>query len=198
MDINNLSPEEEKKIEKQLAEISEQIESSRKRKIELMSKLAEKEVKDYTLKDRNGKDVKLSEMFVDKKNLILVHNMGKACSYCTMWADGFKDTYKEIQKKAPFVLVSPDPPDVHKQFAESRGWNYPTYSADGSDFIFDMGFAFVKDGKKNYWPGVSVFEKTKDGKIKRVSKDIFGPGDFYCNIWHFLDLLPDENITPDS
>ena len=24
-----------------------------------------------------------------------------------MWADGFKDTYKEIEKKAAFVLVSP-------------------------------------------------------------------------------------------
>lgn len=198
MGSNNLTNEEKAKIESELKSIEKQIETIRKKKIELNSRLAEMDVKDYTLKDRNGKEVKLSEMFGDKKNLILVHNMGKGCPYCTMWADGFKDTYKEIEKKARFVLVSPDAPDVHKQFAESHGWNYPTYSAAGTDFIFDMGYDFIKDGKHNYWPGVSVFEKSADGTIRRVAKDFFGPGDFYCNIWHFLDLLPGENVTMDS
>lgn len=193
-----LSADEMKKIETELNDIEKKIEEMRKKKIELNSKLAEMDVKDYTLKDRNGKDVKLSEMFGDKNHLILVHNMGRSCSYCTMWADGFKDTYKEIEKKAPFVLVCPDTPEVHKKFAESRGWDYPTYSAAGTDFIFDMGYDIVKDGKHNYWPGVSVFEKSPDGSIKRIAKDYFGPGDFYCNIWHFLDLLPSENITIDS
>lgn len=195
---NALTPEEKNKIETELQEIEKQIESIRKKKIELNSRLAEMDVNDYTLKDREGKEVKLSEMFGDNKNLILVHNMGKACSYCTMWADGFKDTYKEIEKKAPFVLVCPDTPEVHKKFAESHGWDYPTFSAAGTSFISDMGYEFIKDGKNYYWPGVSVFEKTGDGKIRRVAKDYFGPGDFYCNIWHFLDLLPGEDITIDS
>ncbi|MEO8209784.1 MAG: DUF899 family protein [bacterium] len=198
MGTNNLLPEEVKNIETELQDIEKQIERMRKKRIELNSKLADMNVNDYTLKDREGKDVKLSEMFGDNKNLILVHNMGRACSYCTMWADGFKDTYKEIEKKAPFVLVCPDSPEVHKKFAESRDWQFKSYSAAGTDFIFDMGYDFIKDGKHNYWPGVSVFEKSEDGKIQRVAKDYFGPGDFYCNIWHFLDLLPDENITIDS
>ncbi|MDQ3021461.1 MAG: DUF899 family protein [Bacteroidota bacterium] len=198
MEANNLSPEEVKNIETELKDIEKQIESIRKKRIELNSRLANMNVKDYTLKDKNGKDVKLSEMFGDSKNLILVHNMGRACPYCTMWADGFKDTYKEIEKKATFVLVCPDKPEVHKKFAESRDWQFKSYSAAGTDFIFDMGYDFIKDGKHNYWPGVSVFEKSDDGKIQRVAKDYFGPGDFYCNIWHFLDLLPDENITADS
>ena len=150
MGSNNLTNEEKAKIESELQSIEKQIEKIRKKKIELNSRLAEMDVKDYTLKDRNGKEVKISEMFGDKKNLILIHNMGKGCPYCTMWADGFKDTYKEIEKKAPFVLVSPDDPEVHKQFAESRGWNYPTYSAAGTDFIFDMGYDFIKEGKHNY------------------------------------------------
>ena len=195
---SKLTPEETKNVEQELAGIEKNIETLRKKKIELNSKLAEMDVKDYTLKDREGKDVKLSEMFRDQNYLILVHNMGKGCSYCTMWADGFKDTYKEIAKKAPFVLVCPDTPEVHKQFADAHGWNYPTYSAAGTDFIFDMGYDFIKEGKHNYWPGVSVFEKLKDGSIKRVAKDYFGPGDFYCNIWHFLDLLPTEDIDVNS
>lgn len=198
MSKTKLSEEEKKSIENELMEIENQIETFRKRKIELNSILAAMDVKDYTFKDREGRDIRLSELFGDKNYLILIHNMGKACSYCTMWADGFKDTYKQIEKKASFVLVSPDAPEVHKEFAESRDWGYRSYSAFGTDFIFDMGYDFIKDGKHNYWPGVSVFEKKEDGKIVRVAKDIFGPGDFYCNIWHFIDLLPNENITINS
>lgn len=198
MSTAKLSEEEKKSIENELMEIEKQIEDIRKRKIELNSKLASMDVKEYTLKDREGKDVKLSELFEDNNYLILIHNMGKSCSYCTMWADGFKDTYKEIEKKASFVLVSPDAHDVHKKFAESRNWGFRSYSASGTDFIYDMGYDFIKDGKHNYWPGVSVFEKKEDGKIIRIAKDFFGPGDFYCNIWHFLDLLPTENITINS
>lgn len=196
--MRNLSAEESKKIETEIKEIETNLQKLRKKKIELNSKLADMEVKDYILKDRDGNDVKLSEMFGEKNHLILVHNMGRSCPYCTMWADGFKDTYKEIEKKAPFVLVSPDKPEVQKKFAESRGWDYKTYSAADSDFIFDMGYDVIKEGKHNYWPGVSVFEKEKDGNMRRVAKDYFGPGDFYCNIWHFLDLLPNENITVES
>ena len=198
MSKENLSSDEKTKIEKELEAIEKQIEAIRKKKIELNSKLAAMDVTDYTLKDREGKEFKLSELFGDKNHLILVHNMGKSCSYCTMWADGFKDTYKEIEKKASFVLVSPDTPEVHKKFAESREWGFRSYSAEGTDFIFDMGYDFIKEGKHNYWPGVSVFEKKSDGSIVRVAKDYFGPGDFYCNIWHFLDLLPTENITINS
>jgi len=194
----NYSEEEKKAAKENLSEIDKEIELLRKKRIELNSIIASMNVSDYTMKDRDGKDVKLSEMFGDKNHLILVHNMGKGCSYCTMWADGFKDTYKEIEKKASFVLVSPDSPEVHKEFADSRGWNYRTYSAAGTEFIFDMGYEIRKDDKKYYWPGVSVFEKKEDGSIVRVAKDEFGPGDFYCNIWHFIDLLPNEDITVDS
>ncbi|MEZ4821215.1 MAG: DUF899 family protein [Ignavibacteria bacterium] len=96
------------------------------------------------------------------------------------------------------MLVCPDTPEVHKEFADSRGWDYPTYSAAGTDFIFDMGYDFIKDESIITGSGVSVFEKDDDGKIRRVAKDYFGPGDFYCNIWHFLDLLPNEDITVNS
>lgn len=197
MTTYELSPEEVKAIEKEIEDIDNQIEEIRKKKIELNSRLARMDVKDYILKDRQGNDVKLSELFEDKDYLITIHNMGKACDYCTMWADGFKDTYKEIEKKASFVLICPDKPEVHKEFADSRNWTFKSGCAGDSDFIYDMGYEIRKEGKKYYWPGVSVFEK-QYGKICRVNKDVFGPGDFYCNIWHFLDLLPSEDITYES
>jgi len=175
------------KSEKKLRKITEEIAELRKKYIKVISKLAEGDVNDYILKDTEGKEVKLSEMFGDKENLILVHNMGKACSYCTLWADGFSGAAYYIEKKAAFALVSPDAPDVQKEFAASRGWKFKTYSAAGTTFIADMGFYTEAEG---YWPGVSVFNKAADGRIKRVSKDFFGPGDFYSAPWHFFDLLP--------
>ena len=176
------------KNDKKLRKISEEIAELRKKYIKISSKQAKMDINDYVLKDTDGKEVKLSEMFGDKENLILIHNMGKACSYCTLWADGFSGEAYYIEKKAAFVLVSPDAPEVQKEFAASRGWKFRTYSAAGTTFIADMGYYTEAEG---YWPGVSVFHKDAEGKITRISKDYFGPGDFYSAPWHFFDLLPE-------
>jgi len=192
------SKDEWEKLNKRIDEIDKEIEILRKKKIELNAKAGAMKVLNYTLRDRHGNDVKLYDLFGGNKYLITIHNMGKGCDYCTMWADGMKDTYKQIEKKAKFILVSPDMPEVHKAFAEARGWNFNSYSSYGSEFTYDLGYEIRKEGKKFYWPGVSVLEMLEDGTVVRVGKDYFGPGDFYCNIWHFLDLLPSENISMDS
>jgi predicted dithiol-disulfide oxidoreductase (DUF899 family) len=189
---------EENGYPEELSKIDKEIETLRKRRIAINSKLAEKEVQDYTFKTREGGEIKLSEMFGDKKFLYIIHNMGKECSYCSMWADGFNSIFPHIEKKGAFVLISPNHPKVQKEFAEERGWKFNMYSDQNGPFTKDMGYVKEYNGKEGYWPGVSVFEKSEDGKMKRVSKDEFGPGDFYCNIWHFFDLLPSENITMES
>ncbi len=43
---------------------------------------------------------------------------------------------------------------------------------------FNQDLGFEKNGKQI--PGVSVFKKTQEGKVIRVAKDVFGPGDDYC------------------
>ena len=73
---SKLSPEEIKKTEEQLGELDKEVELLRKKRIELNSKLAQMDVSDYTMKDRNGNEKKLSEMFGDKSELILLHNVG--------------------------------------------------------------------------------------------------------------------------
>lgn len=176
------------KNDKKLRKISEEIAELRKKYIKISAKQARMDINDYVLKDTEGRDVKLSEMFGDKENLILIHNMGKACQFCTLWADGFSGEAYFIEKKASFVLVSPDVPEVQKEFAASRGWKFRTYSAADTTFIADMGYYTEAEG---YWPGVSVFHKDAEGKITRISKDYFGPGDFYSAPWHFFDLLPE-------
>jgi len=96
------------------------------------------------------------------------------------------------QDRAAFVLVPPYSPADQQEFARGRGWRFPVYSAQGSDFTADMGFQSTDGGfMSGYQPGVSVFRKNGDGSITRVAKDHFGPGDSYCGSWHLFDLLPD-------
>ena len=121
--------------------------------------------------------------------------MGRGCSYCTLWADGFNGVYDHLADRAGFVVASPNPVEAQKEFAASRGWRFPMVSHAGTSFTEDMGYfrpgadAFA-DKLGSWFPGVSVFQKAGDA-ILRVSDAELGPYDDFCSVWHFLDLLPE-------
>jgi predicted dithiol-disulfide oxidoreductase (DUF899 family) len=143
------------------------------------------QVEDYQLADGSG-PVTLSQLFGDKSELIVIHNMGNSCAYCTLWADGYNGVADHLANRAAFVVVSPDAPETQKKFADSRGWTFRMASHGGGAFAADMGYKSQKGG---WLPGVSVFRK-EDGKIVRVSDTQLGPYDDFCNVWHLFDLLP--------
>lgn len=145
---------------------------------------AAEEVADYVFA-RIGGDTRLSELFGDHDTLMVIHNMGTGCAYCTLWADGFNGVYDHLKSRAAFVVSSPDPPDRQQAFAASRGWRFPMVSVAGTSFAQDMGF--WRDGPV---AGVSVFRR-QDGRIVRVADTSFSPGDDFCAVWHFLDLIPE-------
>jgi len=140
----------------------------------------------YTFLDSDNQKISLSQLFQEKDDLILIHNMGKSCPYCTMWADGFNGLLSHLQDRASFVVSSPDDPKIQKEFANTRGWKFKMVSTKDTSFANDMGFE--KNGMP--MPGVSTFYK-KDDTITRVNKADFGPGDNFCPPWHFFDLLKD-------
>lgn|SRR5574341_2393038 len=172
-------------VQKQIFRLEENIMKTQKKLGQLRQRLPREQVKDYTFKTWSGKPVKLSALFGSKKDLILVHNMGKRCPYCTMWADGFNGVRQHLDNRAAFVVNSPDPPVIQKKFATGRSWKFRMISSHGNTFNRDMGF----EGEKgDPWPGVSTFYKDK-GKIYRIGYASFGEGDNFCAVWHFLDLL---------
>ena len=172
-----------------LKKAEKDLEQARKKVIKLRRSQPRQLVGEYVFKDHAGKPVSLSRLFNGKKELILVHNMGTHCRYCTLWADGFTGLVKHLENRAAFAVESADSPTQQKRFYKSRGWNFRMLSSAGTNFKRDMGFA---DADGNPSAGVSVFEK-KNGKIYRSSQDGFGPGDDYCAAWHFFDLLPGGN-----
>jgi len=152
----------------------------------MRKELPKEEVKDYNFQGIDGQSIKLSELFGDKKDLIIVHNMGKQCPYCTLWADGYNGVLNHLENRTGFVVVSPDDPATQKEFAQGRNWNFKMYSGQGDTFIKDMGYE-MDDGK--YHPGVSSFQMGEESKIYRIATTHFGPGDDFCSVWPFLDLL---------
>jgi predicted dithiol-disulfide oxidoreductase (DUF899 family) len=174
--------DETERLERDLAEGHERLAALKRR-------LPHEPVRDYTLATWNG-PVQLSELFAGKPDLIVVHNMGRGCRYCTLWADGFNGVYPHLADRAAFVVCSPDAPETQKEFAAGRGWRFPMVSAKDSTFTQDMGFR----SEKGWMPGVSTFRREPTGGIVRVAKAPFGPFDPFCGVWHLFALL-DEGVN---
>jgi len=180
-------------LEAEIQAIEKGIRDAKTKLKDLRRSLPPTEIHDYTFKNSYGQNIKLSEVFGNKDELILVHNMGIGCPYCTLWADGFNGVLKHLEERAAFVVESPDDYPVQRQFASDRGWNFKMLSSKGTEFRKDMGYADEKDSPQ---PGVSTFRKSSDSKITRIAHTGFGPGDNYCVLWDLFDLLPKFSGEP--
>jgi len=134
----------------------------------------------------DGKPLPLSRAFGKQRDLLVVHNMGTTCPYCTLWADGLNGVRAHLQDRAALLVVSPDPVKRQKAFARARGWRFPMASAEGTTFFADMGFASPEGSP---WPGVSAFHRDTRGRITRTGRAEFGPGDDFSPVFPLFDLL---------
>lgn len=173
--------------EKKLAGIAKKIAALEKEARTVRARAKKHRVGDYELTRADGDKVKLSELFGDKDRLVLIHNMGMSCPYCTMWADGFNALWKNVAEKAAFALVNNDEPVDQARAAAARGWSFPVVSAKGTSLFKDLGFA---DAKGDWYPGVSTLVRKKSGALERYAGAPFGPGDKFNSVFSFFDLLP--------
>ena len=175
---------------KRLAEYREKIATIRSEMRDVQNAIEPREVENYAFSTPLGA-VRLADLFGDKKDLFMIHNMGSGCPYCTLWADGFNGIYDHLANRAAFVVSSPDEPAAQERFAKTRGWRFRMVSHAGSSFAEDMGYRAEKGG---WLPGTSVFRR--DGGrpapgIVRVANTGFGPEDDFCVLWPLLALLPE-------
>jgi predicted dithiol-disulfide oxidoreductase (DUF899 family) len=136
----------------------------------------------------------LSALFEGRDDLIVIHNMGSKCAYCTMWADGYSGLYPHLKQRAAFVVASPDMPKTQAKFAASRGWQFPMVSDKAAAFAARMGYV-TEEGR--CLPGISIFQ-LRSGQIVRVNESSSCPHDDFCALWHLFDLLPagSEHFAP--
>lgn len=177
-------------MNEEIEQLEREVEAAKERLLAARRRAAPGPVPDLTLRwAGSGAPVRLSDLFGDKADMLVVFNMGHACSYCTLWADGFAGIYKHLVDRCAFVLASPDDPPLAGRFASERGWPFPVISIAGTSFAKDMGFAKPDGG---VLPGVSPLRKLPDGTITRPALGAtFGPGDDFCPLWPMLDLLQD-------
>ncbi len=149
----------------------------------LRGEVAGEEVADYTFETQEG-EVRLSELFADKSQLLLIHNMGQGCRYCTLWGDGISAFLPHLESEIAVAMVSKDDPATQRRFANSRGWRFRMASHANSNYLQEQ---YCGPEPGNY-PGAISYE-LRDGKILRKNTCEFGPGDLYCSFWHLLGLF---------
>jgi predicted dithiol-disulfide oxidoreductase (DUF899 family) len=173
------------KIEKQIYELTVKLNALRKGS-------SGDEVQNYAFATLDG-ETSLLDMFGDKDRLLLIHNMGQGCRYCTLWADGINGFLPHLESTMSVFLVSKDSPELQRSFANSRGWRYRLASHGGGDYASEQT---VMEGENNM-PGTVVYERSGD-KITRKNAAIFGPGDQFCSLWSLLGLagLGEADWTP--
>jgi len=177
-------PEVTTDIDREIESLEKEVEAAKQRLSEARRRRPKETIADYVLLGPDGNQVRLSELFGGKDDLIVIHNMGTGCSACTMWADGFNGLSAHLMDRASFVVCSPDKPEVQKRFAEKRNWRFRMVSAHDSPFFQDLGF-----WGNGPWPGVSTFHREPDGSIVRVAKAVFDDGDDFCAVWPLIDML---------
>ena len=150
------------------------------------------EVRNYDFEAFNGR-VTLLDLFGEHDKLLLIHNMGQGCRYCTLWADGLNGFVPHLETVMGLALVSRDSPEVQRRFANSRGWRFNLASHGGGDYIREQT---VMEDSDNM-PGAVLYQRRGDAIFRRNSC-VFGPGDLYCPIWNFLGMagLGEEDWTP--
>ena len=147
-------------------------------------------VPDYAFQTTAG-ETTLRALFGDRDKLLVIHNMGQGCRYCTLWADGFNGLLPHLEDALAVVLVSKDPPALQRQFASARGWRFRMASHGGGAYIQEQGVF----GEAENYPGAVVYEREGDA-VRRKNACVFGPGDLYCALWPFLGLAGVDDWTP--
>lgn len=71
-----------------------------------------------------------------------------------------------------------------------RGWKFRMLSQKGTTLAKDLGYE--KDGY--VLPGVSILKK-EGGKLTRVARDFFGPGDKFNAVFSFFALMPGSPMS---
>jgi predicted dithiol-disulfide oxidoreductase (DUF899 family) len=172
-------------LEQQLYELTNELNT-------LKRQIAGTPVPDYTFATLDGEQT-LSSLFAGRERLLVIHNMGQACRYCTLWADGFNGFLPHLESAMSVVLVSKDDPQTQQAFAGSRGWRFRMASHGGGAYIKEQA---VKPDSTNM-PGAVAYRRDGDD-ILRLGHGEFGPGDLYCSLWNLLGVagLTEEDWVP--
>ena len=122
-----MSLEKIQQVEKEIFELTQKLNV-------LRAESPSSEVPDYGFTTLQG-DTTLRQLFAGRRHLMVIHNMGQACRYCTLWGDGINGFLPHLESVLSVVLISKDAPEVQRRFANSRHWQFQLGSHAGGAFM---------------------------------------------------------------
>ncbi len=172
--------------------------------------------KDYTFDGPDG-SASLGDLFEGRRQLIVQHFMfdpswDDGCPSCTAAADELSPGLLDHlhARDTSFAVVSRAPLAKLQKYQQKRGWTFPWYSSNGSDFNYDFhvtidasvappefnfrsadelaanGFAWILEGSSEQ-PGYSTFIAVDDDVFHTNS--VFARGtEWLGGSYAFLDL----------
>ena len=100
--------------------------------------------KEYRFEGPDG-TVTLLDLFEGRRQLIVQHFMfdptwDEGCPSCTAAADEMSDGLRRHlgARDTTFAVISRAPLDKIERYKATRGWTFPWYSSNGSDFNYDF------------------------------------------------------------
>jgi peroxiredoxin Q/BCP len=128
---------------------------------------------DFTLKDDQGNDVRLSDF--RGKPVVLYFYPQDDTPGCTREACAFRDRRADLQDKGAVVLgVSPDDVSSHGRFRDKYSLNFPLLADEGHQVAERYGAWGEKVfmGRKSTGIRRSTFLIDRDGKVARAWKKV--------------------------
>ncbi len=153
----------------------------------------------------------LAELFDGRSQLVVYHFMfgpeAKApCKSCSFWADHFDAMTPHLAARdVTLAVISRAPRERLVAHQQRMGWQFPWYSAFGSDFNVDFGVSFTPQQVEHQEPvynfgttepesaekqGISVFYRQDDGTVLHTYSTYARGVEVANGTCHVLDLVP--------
>jgi predicted dithiol-disulfide oxidoreductase (DUF899 family) len=154
--------------------------------------------------EKIGQPVKFSELFGDKKTLLLYSfmfgpNWDNPCTSCTSLMDGFDRTWYQVSRDAAFVAIAKAPAEKINAWAKQRGWSQiPLVS--GFESPYQADYKCQEESDDMQLPVMHVFRK-QDGKIFHFwgTETMSNHVDTVWAYWNLMDFTPEgrpDILTP--
>jgi predicted dithiol-disulfide oxidoreductase (DUF899 family) len=152
---------------------------------------------------RVGERVKFSELFGDKKTLLLYSfmfgpNWDKPCPSCTSLVDGFDRTCYQVTRDAAFVAIAKAQPDRINAWAKERGWSQIAL-VSGFQSTYQADYKCQGDSDDMQLPVMHVFMK-RDGTIRHFWGTELSANhvDTVWPYWNLMDFTPEGRPDLDT
>jgi predicted dithiol-disulfide oxidoreductase (DUF899 family) len=178
--------------------------AERRRHLPPGGELKEDYVFDWATEGRLGQRVRFSELFGDKKTLLLYSfmygpNWDNPCPSCTSLVDGFDRSWYQVSQDAAFVAIAKAPAESICAWAKKRGWSQIAL-VSGAHSTYQADYRCQGESDDMQWPVMHVFTR-REGKIVHFwGTELSGNHvDTVWPYWNLMDFTPEgrpDILTP--